>query len=407
MENNYSDSYETGSTVPPKNNRGLIAFLLVAVILLLGTTTVLGVMNVQLFTRLDESGSSSANFTPTEEASLPQQTDPTTVTTPAGDIDIDLNKAPGSVDNVPQEGGLSLQAIYEKAIDSVVSISCTLRGGTSTGTGVVLTQDGYIATNSHVVADALGIKVLLTDGRELDAVLVGADAVSDLAVLYVEAKDLTAAEFGDSADLKVGDSVVAIGDPLGIEFRGTMTDGIISAINRDLVSEGRTMTLIQTNAALNSGNSGGPLLNCFGQVIGINTMKISTFVDDAGVEGLGFAIPSAIVKEVVDQLMEQGYVTGRPTLGIQGDTVTQAEQMYYRLPAGVLITEADPHGCAAVAGLAAGDIITQINDTAITGTDALQSFLYGCKAGDKVTVTIYRYTARQYYTVTFRLDQAT
>jgi len=249
--------------------------------------------------------------------------------------------------------------------------------------------------------------VLLTDGRELDAILVGADAVSDLAVLYVEAKDLTAAEFGDSADLKVGDSVVAIGDPLGIEFRGTMTDGIISAINRDLVSQGRTMTLIQTNAALNSGNSGGPLLNCFGQVIGINTMKISTFVDDAGVEGLGFAIPSATVKEVVDQLMDQGYVTGRPDMGIEGDTVTQAEQMYYRLPAGVLITGVDPHGCAANTGLAEGDIITKLNDTAITGTDALQTFLYGCKAGDKVTVTFYRYTARQYYTVTLRLDQAT
>ena len=309
--------YGTGRTKPPKSHSGMIAVLLILVILLCSVVSVLGVLNIRLFQKLsqrEEAESAIAFAEETQETTAaPTEKAPEPV---GGDVTMDLHTAPQAFDNIPQTGGLSLQEIYEKNIPSVVSVSCTLSAGSASGTGVILSSQGYIVTNAHVIDGAKYIRVLLTDGREQDASLVGTDAVSDLAVLRIQADGLTSAQFGDSDTLRVGDSVAAIGDPLGVDLRGTMTDGIVSAINRDVSINGRTMNLIQTNAALNSGNSGGPLINCFGQVVGINTMKISAFTDQAGVEGLGFAIPSTTVKEVVEQIIDYGYVPGRPTLGI-------------------------------------------------------------------------------------------
>ena len=392
-------SWQTGSTNPPKNRGGLIALLLVLVIFLSGIVTVLGILNVKLFQQLkiqeqqeelaisynaepDTTEIPSEEVTPTlTEETQPLSQDP---------IDMELTPAPASVDNIPVDGGLPLQEIYLRSIDSVVSISCQLQSGSSTGTGVVLTQDGYIVTNCHVVENAYSVTVQLTDGRVLPARLVGADSVSDLAVLQVDAHDLIPAPFGDSDNLRVGDTVVAIGDPLGVELRGTLTDGIISAINRDMTMDGRPMTLIQTNAALNSGNSGGPLINCYGQVIGINTMKIGAFTDAAGVEGLGFAIPSSTVKDVVEQLIRQGYVSGRPDLGIEGESLSTFYQHYYRLPEGLYITAVDPGSDADSKGIERGDILISLNGTHITSSDQLSSLLYNCEVGEVVTVIIYR-----------------
>ena len=406
------DSYETGSTRPPKNRGGLMALLLIGVIIFGGIASVLGALNIKLFRELTAGGNPSASMSFFESNSVTPSTSPYHTgdqpSAPTGsDITVEIQDSPSGVENIPQTGGLSYQAIYAKAIPSVVSITCQTNGGTSSGTGVVLAANGYIVTNCHVVEDADSISVRLTDDRTLPACVVGLDGVSDLAVLYVEATDLTPAEFGDSAQLRVGDSVAAIGDPLGSEFRGTMTDGIVSAINRDVTVDGRTMTLIQTNAALNSGNSGGPLLNCYGQVVGINTMKISAFVDAAGVEGLGFAIPSTTVKEIVDQLLRQGYVSGRPSLGVEGESVTEFHQRYYRLPAGYLISEVAEDSCADNAGLVVGDIICGFGDIRITSSDALQSALYSCGVGDSVKLTVYRYQTGQQFTVTVSLDEAT
>ena len=241
-----------------------------------------------------------------------------------------------------------------------------------------------------MVDGATSITVQLTDDRLLEAELIGSDEISDLAVLRIEADNLVPAKFGDSANLRIGDTVVAIGDPLGVEFRGTCTDGIVSAINRDVDVDGRTMTLIQTNAALNSGNSGGPLINCYGQVIGINTMKIGAFTDSAGVEGLGFAIPSTLVKEVVDQLIHQGYVSGRPTLGIEGETLSSFYQHYYRLPAGLYVTKVDPGTDAYRKGIDNGDILLSLNDTRIYSMDDLKTFLYNSEVGQTVEAVVYR-----------------
>ena len=394
--------YETGRTRPPKSHGGLIALLLVIVIFLGGLVSVLGILNVRLFAQLQDrppEEEDALSFISTVEETQPPQPTESQATEPQvnepEDTDVLLRPSPDSVPNVQQEGGLSLQEIYTRNIDSVVSISCNYPGGSSTGTGVILSHNGYIVTNSHVVDNASVITVLLTDDRSFSASLVGSDPVSDLAVLHIQATDLKSAEFGDSAALQVGDSVAAIGDPLGSELRGTMTNGIVSAINRDMNLDGRTLTLIQTNAALNSGNSGGPLINCYGQVIGINTMKIGTFVDKAGVEGLGFAIPSATVKDIVEQLIDQGYVSGRPTLGITGESVSTFYQIYYNLPAGLLITEVDEASDAAAHGITIRDILISVNDTRITNMDDLNNVIYGCEVGQEVTAIIYR-AGRQY-----------
>ena len=300
------------------------------------------------------------------------------------------------MENIPQEGGLSLQQIYQNTIDSVVSIVCTLNSGsTASGTGVVLSSDGYILTNCHVVDGAKQVDVLFSNEQTLPATLVGSDTVSDLAVLHVQAADLSAAQFGDSSALRVGDMVAAIGDPLGVELRGTMTNGIVSAINRDLTLSGRTMTLIQTNAALNSGNSGGPLLNCYGQVIGINTMKIGDYMNSSSVEGLGFAIPSTTVKEVVEQLLRQGYVSGRPSFGFEGEAISIFHQVYSHLPKGIYITKILPGSYAEAKGLSVGDIILAIDNVRITDMDTLTNVLYSHQPGDVANVIVYR-SGQQY-----------
>ena len=306
-----------------------------------------------------------------------------------------------------EEDALSLQDIYSTVIDSVVSISSMTSSGTSSGTGIIMSPDGYVITNHHVITGALVISVLTNDNQEYEAALVGSDEMSDLAVLKIDARGLQAAEFGDSSKLRVGDSVVAIGDPLGVQLRGTMTNGIISAINRDLTVGDRTMTLIQTNAALNNGNSGGPLINCYGQVIGINTVKMSSYYTaTASVEGLGFAIPISVAKPIIDELIENGYVAGRPAIGISGDSLPSYYRTYYRLPEGVYVTSVNEGSDAKAKGIREGDIVTAINGERISSIDELNTVKNQYAAGDEVTLTVYR--SGTYYEVTVTLiDQAT
>lgn len=289
------------------------------------------------------------------------------------------------------EQGLSLQQIYAQCVDTVVSITAITPQGQVTGSGVVVTSDGYIVTNSHVIDGAQTLWVGFTDGRELTARLVGQDAFSDLAVLYVEANALKAADFGDSDALRVGDVVVAIGDPMGPQLTGSMTDGIVSAINRQIVTDGRSMTLIQTNAALNEGNSGGPLINCYGQVVGINTMKMgAAYGSSTSVEGLGFAIPSRTVKTVVDQLIRQGYVSGRPTLELETKPVSSLYQRLYGLPSGLCVTDMEQDSAARQAGLQPGDVILWLNGQRLHTQQDLQNAVNALTPGQSVPVVYYR-----------------
>ena len=402
--------YGTGPTQPPKERGGLVALMLILVIFLFGIIAILGILNIRLFQELKlKKQETELAISFTTEATVPPETEPvylpeeTVFQGNSAASTMQIHQSPQSRENIPVEGGLSLQEIYTQNIGSVVSISCTGYNSASTGTGVVLTSDGYIVTNAHVVDGAGSIQVQLTDDRIFSAMLIGSDEISDLAVLRIDAGDLLPAQFGDSSQLRVGDTVAAIGDPLGVEYRGTYTDGIVSAINRDVDMDGRTMTLIQTNAALNSGNSGGPLINCYGQVIGINTMKIGAFTDSAGVEGIGFAIPSATVKDIVDQLIRQGYVSGRPTLGIEGESLSSFYQHYYRLPAGLYITHVEPGSDAYLKGIEDGDLLLSINNQRITTMDELKALLFDCEVGEIVEAIIYRGGER--YRVTLTLDE--
>lgn len=401
--------YGTGPMEPPKSRNGLIAFLLILIIFLCGIVTILGILNVQMFRKLNHQQEESLSIAVMEE-SLPDELSaiPAEETIPMAEAPqeqstLNLQEALSSPENIPQTGGMSLQDVYQQNIPAVVSITCSMESGGSTGTGVVFSEKGYIVTNAHVVDNTDSITVQLSDNRIFSADLVGSDTISDLAVLYIRADNLTAAQFGNSDTLRVGDTVVAIGDPLGVKFRGTMTDGIVSAINRDMTVQGRTMTLIQTNAALNSGNSGGPLINIYGQVVGINTMKIGAFSDYAGVEGLGFAIPSTIVKDVVEQIIHQGYVSGRPTLGIEGEALDTFYQYYYRLPAGLYITQIESGSPAHRSGIEPGDILLTVDDTRITDMTTLNSAIFRHEVGDTVTVTIHR--GGQRYSVDLQLAE--
>lgn len=391
--------YNTGRTKPPKSHRTLIALLLIAIIILTGISTLLGFSNLRLFRQLSDQ---TICYGTAQE--VPAVTGNLVAIDAVQEDDANTQSFPELTQ--PQEG-MCLQDIYTKCIPSVVSITTHTRSGTATGTGVVFSADGYIVTNYHVIDGGERYTVLLTDQRELPAVLVGDDPTSDLAVLRVNADDLEPAEFGDSDTLRVGDSVVAIGDPLGVEYRGTMTDGIVSAINRNVNLNGRTMNLIQTNAALNSGNSGGPLINSCGQVIGINTIKVAAFADKAGVEGLGFAIPSTVVKDIVGQIISQGYVSGRPYLGIQGESLSIFYQRYYRLPAGLFIKEVAADSAAAKAGVSQGDILISLDDTRVYSQSDLDTLLYGYTAGDQVEIVIYRSGYTMQATVTLEEVRST
>ena len=218
--------------------------------------------------------------------------------------------------------------------------------------------------------------------------LVGRDTPSDLAVLKIDCDGLSPAVFGDSTLLEVGDPVAAIGNPLGEELRGTMTDGIISAINRDVNVDGYTMSLLQTTAALNNGNSGGALINRYGQVVGITNLKMQAY--DGTVEGLGFAIPTATVKTVVDALIAHGQVENRPTIGITGYTVTEEMAENWDCPRGVLVQTVREGSDAQMQGILPGDIITEANGTAIATMEELQALRDGLSVGDTLALRLWR-----------------
>lgn len=263
------------------------------------------------------------------------------------------------------------------------------------GSGIVISKDGYIMTNYHVVQYAdpkdsrsktTSLEVFLADKREAKAKFVGGDPKNDLAVIKIDLDNLAVAELGDSSSLEVGELAVAIGNPLGLEFQGSVTVGVISALNRTVSIEDKTLNLIQTDAAINPGNSGGALVNSKGQVIGINTVKISV----SGVEGLGFAIPVNDAKPIIDQLMMFGYVKGRPFIGISGREITEAISKQYDLPVGIYILEVTSDSGAANAGIKKGDILVAIAGKEVRTMKDVDSIKKNYKAGDTAEFTLYR-----------------
>lgn len=304
--------------------------------------------------------------------------------------------------NVKKVDGQTLMSpaeVYASTVNSVVSINCSAVStnifgqqteSASSGSGFIYTADGYIVTNQHVVANASSINVTLYNGDTYPATLVGSDSDYDVAVLKIDAKDLPAVTLGNSTDVNVGDNVMAIGNPLG-ELTFSMSSGIVSCVNRAINVEGTPFNMIQVDASINPGNSGGPLMNLYGEVVGIVSAKYSSYADTT-VEGLGFAIPINDVQSIISDIMENGSVTDKAYMAITAGTMTQQMAAQYKINAteGVFVYSVEDGGAGDKAGLKLGDVITKLNDTQITSMEDLSAAKKGFKAGDTVTLTVLR-----------------
>ena len=304
--------------------------------------------------------------------------------------------------NVKKVDGQTLMSpaeVYASTVNSVVSINCSAVStnifgqqteSASSGSGFIYTADGYIVTNQHVVANASSINVTLYNGDTYPATLVGSDSDYDVAVLKIDAKDLPAVTLGSSTDVNVGDTVMAIGNPLG-ELTFSMSQGIVSCVNRAINVEGTPFNMIQVDASINPGNSGGPLMNLYGEVVGIVSAKYSSYANTT-VEGLGFAIPINDVQTIIKDIMENGSVGNKAYMAITAGTMTQQMAAQYKINAteGVFVYSVEDDGAGDKAGLKLGDVITKLNDTQITSMEDLSAAKKGFKAGDTVTLTVLR-----------------
>lgn len=306
-----------------------------------------------------------------------------------------LNDKPEVLAEVDASGRLTTPAVIRKALPSVVGIvqyQANLNfEPAAQGSGIVISSDGYIITNAHVIQKADGIKVVLNNGEEYEARVVGADVRTDLAVIKIEANNLTFAELGNSDQIEMGESVIAIGNPSGLSLAGSVTQGIVSGLDRAVKSAGSAYTIncIQTDAAINPGNSGGALVNQFGQVIGINSAKIAA----NDYEGIGFAIPINDAKPIIDDLIKNGRVTGRVKIGITDlREIDEVLASMNGLPTGIYIYATDPASDLSQKGVTPGDVITKINGISIKSVDEIMDILKNFKPGDSITLTIYRRT---------------
>ena len=303
---------------------------------------------------------------------------------------------------VKQVSGQTLMSpaeVYASTVNSVVSINCSSVStnifgqsvqSASSGSGFIITQDGYIVTNHHVVSGASSVTVTLHDGREYPATVVGSDSDYDVEVLKINATDLQPVTLGNSSNVNVGDSVLAIGNPLG-ELTFSMSQGIVSCCDRAINVDGTPFNMIQVDASINPGNSGGPLMNLYGEVVGIVSAKYSSY-SDTTVEGLGFAIPIGDVQAIITDIMENGQVTDKPSFGITAGTMTEQMAAQYQIEqkSGAFVYSVNKGGAGEKAGLRMGDVITKVDSTDIASMEDLTAAKKGHKAGDTVTVTYFR-----------------
>ena len=392
-----------GFQQPPKKKRkGLkIAFSAVGIVAIVTVICLFGYWTISEISKIfgnQNSGVVSSDRSETEDNSSYEK--------------LVINSKPEGSDEYTanSDGSMTAAAVIEKVRPSIVGIVQYVNANNgiptinSQGSGIIISEDGYIITNAHVVSGASMITVVLDNDEEYRATLKGLDEQSDLAVIKIEETGLTAAELGDSSETVVGESVIAIGNPGGLDLAGSCTGGMVSGLNRTISSDttGYAMSYIQTDAAINPGNSGGALVNMYGQVIGINSAKISA----DGYEGLGFAIPINEAIPIVGDLQQYGYVKNRAKIGISFQLITEIVSQYYNntIPAGLLITEIDEECDIATKDIEINDIITKIDGRAISSTSAVYSVLQTKKPGDTVRLTVYRIGTRMSSSKTFEVD---
>ena len=294
---------------------------------------------------------------------------------------------------------LTMPEVYAANVGSVVSINVSSKStnyfgqtveNAASGSGFIITKDGYIVTNYHVVEGASSVKITLHSGETYDAEIIGGDEDYDIAVVKIDASELTSVVLGDSSKLAIGETIAAIGNPLG-ELTFSMSQGIVSCVDRAITVDGTPFNMIQVDCSINPGNSGGPLVNTYGEVVGIVSAKYSSY-SSTTVEGIGFAIPINDVVAMIEDIMTNGFVTNKPFIGITPGTMTQqmAQQYRYTISEGVFVYSVEPGSAADKAGLKMGDVITKIDDKEIKDTADLTAAKKNYSAGDTATFTIYR-----------------
>ncbi len=368
---------------PSKKKRGLLKKLAsvtaaILCVVAIGATSIFGYTLITGKNAFEEENDSSSKADAVVAEKDPQTADTDT-----------SREIPSLYQLAALENALTVPEIVTKVSPSVVGVSCIMSNGTASGTGFVISEDGYIVTNYHVINGARAISVSFstaTDDEQFEAELIGGDEQTDIAVLKINKTGLTPVTFGKSSELIVGELAITIGNPLGSELSGTVTAGIISALGRKLTIEDKEMTLIQTDASINSGNSGGPLINSYGQVIGITSAKVSTSYG----EGLGFAIPIDEALPIIEDLIEHGYVKGRPIVGISGEDISEIYAQYYDIPKGFIVRELSAGGPAEKAGVKVGDIVIGIEGTLIESVSEFNDVKKNYKAGDTITISVYR-----------------
>ncbi len=389
--------FGTGGARPPKNKKGgaakIIALVLACTIAVGGA----GVGGAYLYSRM----AGPQNSTTIYEEVRPQ-------------VHTVVNTNGGKPMTPEQLYAANLPSCVGITVNTTVNIFGQTTTSAASGSGFVLSRDGYIATNYHVIESAakdpsVTIQVSFADGTKYDAKLIGGEKDNDIAVIKIEADNLTPVTLGDSSKLVVGEAVYAIGNPLG-ELTYSLTDGIVSALDRLITTnstdesgrqESTTLNVLQTNCAINPGNSGGPLFDSYGNVVGVVSAKYTQSSNGVNAEGLGFALPINDVKGILSDIIEHGYVTGKPYMGVQVMNVS-SEAQRYGITAGAAVSYVAEGSCAQKAGLQVNDIITAIDDTAIDSSPALTAALAtGYKAGDTATLTVIRNQQELKLTITF------
>ena len=318
---------------------------------------------------------------------------------------VEVKKVDGKTKMQPAE-------VYASTVNSTVSINCSSQStnifgqttqSASSGSGFIISEDGYIVTNYHVINGASSVKVTLYNGDTYDATVIGGDSDYDVAVLKINAAGLTPVTLGNSADVNVGDSVLAIGNPLG-ELTFSMSQGIVSCCDRAINVDGTPFNMIQVDCSINPGNSGGPLMNLYGEVVGIVSAKYSSY-SNTTVEGIGFAIPISDVQTIITDIMENGQVTDKAYMAIKAGSMTEQMAAQYNIDVtqGVFVYAVEKGGAGEKAGLQLGDVITKLNDTEITSMSDLSMAKKSYKAGDTVTLTVWR--GGQEITLSLTFDQ--
>jgi len=383
----YQKAIAQNKKPPKKKNKGLKAFLISVgsifsvLVIVLASVGVWSLAKDGKIGILKSSSSTSSliNNSAVGGASLILQNKPTTSSSEA---------ATGTASPIKMSNEQVVAAVGSSVVSIEIYDLSTVQVSAE-GSGIIMTTDGNIITNEHVIDAADKIQVVTSDGKSYDATVVGKDLRTDLAVIKISATGLTKATFGNSDQIKVGEQVLAIGNPGGLEFAGSVTDGIVSALNRKIVSENNySMNCIQTNAAINPGNSGGALVNMYGQVIGITSSKIAA----TGFEGMGFAIPINTATPIINSIIQFGYVKDRVKIGIQVQEISAYQASVFKIPVGLAVQGLDKTSDAFAKGIKVNDVITKINEIAVTSYDQFYQEESKSKPGDSVTLTISRGT---------------